>query len=166
MNEPTNNLPPHNGKSATLFSGGEGAGLGMVAAGFSHAWGIEYSDDIAQVARDNGFNVLTADILECDPADFESVDWLHASPPCPNFSNAKTNGEETENDRALAAKVCQFVTELLPRVFTLENVFQYRKSQSWQTIAAALHDFAVAITNRLTARGNIQASPAHCRDGA
>lgn len=130
--------PPNLPKAATLFSGGEGAGLGMVAAGFSHAWGIEYSDDIAQVARDNGFNVITADILQCGPADFEPVDWLHASPPCPNFSNAKANAEETDNDRALAAKICQFVTELLPPIFTLENVYQYRKSQSWQTIATAL----------------------------
>lgn len=132
-------------KSATLFSGGEGAGLGMVAAGFEHAWGVEYDDKIAQVARDNGFNVLTADILQCDPNDFDRVDWLHASPPCPNFSNAKANAEETDNDRALAAKVCQFITELLPRFVTLENVYQYRKSQSWQTIAKTLltHGYAL-----------------------
>jgi len=132
-------------KSATLFSGGEGAGLGMVAAGFSHAWGIEHEGKIAQVARDNGFNVLTADILQCDPADFEPIDWLHASPPCPNFSNAKANAEETDNDMALAAKVCEFITVLLPRVFTLENVYQYRNSQSWSTIAKTLliHGYAL-----------------------
>ena len=125
-------------RSATLFSGGEGAGLGMVAAGWEHAWGVEYDPKIAQVARDNGFNVLTADILQCDPANFEPVGWLHASPPCPNFSNAKTNAEETDNDRALAAKVCEFITELLPDYFTLENVYQYRKSKSWQRIARTL----------------------------
>ena len=132
-------------RSATLFSGGEGAGLGMVAAGWEHAWGVEYDPKIAQVARDNGFNVLTADILQCDPANFEPVGWLHASPPCPNFSNAKTNAEETDNDRALAAKVCEFITELLPDYFTLENVYQYRKSKSWQRIARTLltHGFQV-----------------------
>lgn len=125
-------------KGGTLFSGGGGFCLGMVAAGVDHAWGVEYDDKIAQVARDNGLATITADILQCDPADFEPVDFLHASPPCPNFSNAKTNAEETENDRALAAKVCQFITELLPRVFTLENVYQYRNSQSWETIARTL----------------------------
>jgi DNA (cytosine-5)-methyltransferase 1 len=125
-------------RGGTLFSGGGGFCLGMVAAGVDHAWGVEYDDKIAQVARDNGLATITADILQCDPADFEPVDFLHASPPCPNFSNAKANAEETDNDRALAAKVCQFITELLPRVFTLENVYQYRNSQSWETIARTL----------------------------
>ena len=125
-------------RGGTLFSGGGGFCLGMVAAGVDHAWGIEYDDKIAQVARDNGLATITADILQCNPAHFEPVDFLHASPPCPNFSNAKANAEETDNDKALAAKVCEFITELLPRVFTLENVYQYRNSQSWETIARTL----------------------------
>jgi len=125
-------------KGGTLFSGGGGFCLGMVAAGIDHAWGVEYDDRIAQVARDNGLNTITADILQCDPSTFEPVDFLHASPPCPNFSNAKANAEETDNDRALAAKVCEFITELLPSIFTLENVYQYRKSKSWQRIVRTL----------------------------
>ena len=125
-------------KGGTLFSGGGGFCLGMVAAGVEHAWGVEYDDRIAQVARDNGLNTITADILQCDPSAFEPVDFLHASPPCPNFSNAKANAEETDNDRALAAKVCEFITELLPSIFTLENVYAYRKSKSWQRIAKTL----------------------------
>ena len=125
-------------KGGTLFSGGGGLCLGMVAAGVEHAWGVEYDDRIAQVARDNGLNTITADILQCDPSAFEPVDFLHASPPCPNFSNAKANAEETDNDRALAAKVCEFITELLPSIFTLENVYAYRKSKSWQRIAKTL----------------------------
>ena len=127
-------------RSATLFSGGEGAGLGMVAAGWEHAWGVEYDPKIAQVARDNGFNVLTADILQCDPANFEPVGWLHASPPCPNFSNAKTNAEETDNDIALAMKIVEFVRVLKPRIVTIENVYGYRKSKSWQMIVRAFLD--------------------------
>lgn len=125
-------------KGGTLFSGGGGFCLGMVAAGVEHAFGIEYDDRIAQVARDNGLNTITADILQCDPSTFETVDFLHASPPCPNFSNAKANAEETDNDRALAAKVCEFITEILPSIFTLENVYAYRKSKSWQRIAKTL----------------------------
>jgi len=125
-------------RGGTLFSGGGGFCLGMAAAGIDHVWGVEYDDRIAQVARDNGLNTITADILQCAPSAFEPVDFLHASPPCPNFSNAKTNAEETDNDRALAAKVCEFITELLPSIFTLENVYQYRKSKSWQRIARTL----------------------------
>lgn len=65
---------------ATLFSGGELAGVGIRAAGLVHKWGIELDDAIAGVARLNGFNVLTADILDIDPAGLEPVDALHASP--------------------------------------------------------------------------------------
>lgn len=125
-------------KTATLFSGGEGVGVGLCAAGHDHVWGIEYDDKIADVARANGFHVVTADILDCDPGDFDRPDWLHASPPCPNFSNAKTGAEETDHDRALAAKVSDFIATILPRIFTLENVYQYRNSQSWSTIAKTL----------------------------
>lgn len=110
----------------------------MRAAGIEHAWGIEKEDDIAAVARMNGLNTITADILDCDPADFERVDFLHASPPCPNFSNAKANGYETALDIALARKVAEFVEVLRPRFFTLENVYKYRESKSWGIIALAL----------------------------
>ena len=43
----------------TLFSGGEGVGVGAKAAGLQHLWGVEWDDDIASVARLNGFNTLT-----------------------------------------------------------------------------------------------------------
>lgn len=125
---------------ATLFSGFEGVGIGMKAAGIKHAWGLEYNADIAAVAQMNGFNTIVADILDCNPADFERVTYLHASPPCPNFSNAKANGEETELDISLAQKVAEFITILRPRFFTLENVYQYRTSQSWGIIERALHE--------------------------
>lgn len=64
---------------ATLFSGGEGVGIGMRTAGISHLWGIEYDDKIANVARGNGLHTITTDILECDPADLDRPDLLHAA---------------------------------------------------------------------------------------
>lgn len=124
---------------ATLFSGFEGVGVGMRAAGIEHRWSIEYDNAIAEVARANGFHTVTADLLDCAPADFEPVDVLHASPPCPNFSVAKAGAEETELDRALADKVAEFIRVLLPPHFTLENVWKYRQSQSWATIRETLH---------------------------
>ena len=33
---------------ATLFSGGEGVGVGLQAAGLAHLWGVEYD---AQIGR-------------------------------------------------------------------------------------------------------------------
>lgn len=126
-------------KFATLFSGGEGAGCGLRDAGLSHAWGIELDDRVAQVARDNGFNVHTADILAVDPATMPAVDFLHASPPCPSFSVA-SQGSETELDIALSEKTADFIRVMRPKYFTLENVYAYRKSESWARIRRALYE--------------------------
>lgn len=119
---------------ATLFSGFGGADLGMKAAGIDVRWGIEIDDDIAGVARANGLHVTTQDVTEADPSDYERVDFLHASPVCKSFSVAKAGREELEIDRKAAEATARFVRELLPRVFTLENVWGYRQSESWAII--------------------------------
>lgn len=126
-------------KSVTKFSGGGGVDLGMEAAGWDHLYGIEYDDKIASVARNNGLNTITADILGIKPDDYSGMDWMHDSPPCPNFSTAKANGEETENDIALAQAVCDWIVYHRPQFYTLENVYGYRKSKSWAMIADTLH---------------------------
>lgn len=125
-------------KIATLFSGGEGVSVGARAAGLEHCWGIEYDDAIAQVARDNGFDVLTADVEDVNPDDLERPDVLHASPPCPNFSSAKVGARESDHDVELANHITRFL-HLKPTVFTLENVSLYRKSTAWGIIREALY---------------------------
>jgi DNA-cytosine methyltransferase len=120
--------------AATLFSGGGGADVGLSAAGLDVKWGLEHDEEIAQVARDNGLNIHTADVTKVDPKWYERVDVLHASPPCPNFSVAKTGGEETDEDVSLARATVRFVEAIEPSLFTLENVWGYRKSQSWRLI--------------------------------
>lgn len=123
----------------TLFSGFGGVEVGAMAAGMTPLWAVEYDADIAAVYRQNiGNHVRVGDILGMNPADFETPDILHASPPCPNFSQAKAGAVETVDDIALAQKVADFIAELLPPFFTLENVYMYRLSQSWQIIAQAL----------------------------
>jgi site-specific DNA-cytosine methylase len=124
---------------ATLCTGGGGVEVGAMAVGLTPLWGIEYDDEIANVARTNGLHVITADVCEADPADYERPDVLHASPPCPHFSNANQGGEETDEDVAIAEAVARFVEALRPAVFTLENVYMYRKSQSWALIADTLN---------------------------
>ncbi len=125
---------------ASLFSGFGGADIGAKSAGLELAWGVELLPEIAEVANDNlGKHIAVADILDCNATDFDYVDVLHASPPCPNFSVAKAGGVETDLDRALARKVATFIAVLKPQVFTLENVQAYQKSQSWRIIENALH---------------------------
>ena len=126
---------------ATLFSGGEGVGVGARAAGLKHLWGIEINDAVARVARNNSFNVKTADILEVRAGDYPVPTVLHASPPCPNFSVAKRGRQESDGDLALAEATARFIRVLRPRFFTLENVYLYRKSKSWAVIRDALNSY-------------------------
>ena len=131
---------------ASLFSGGGGADIGAKAAGYLLSWGIEYDSDIAKVANGNlGNHIVCADILKCDPKNFECVDWLHASPPCPSFSVAKNGGVETEQDIALSRKTLEFAQVLKPRHFTLENVWGYRDSKSWKLIFDGLRELGYGI---------------------
>ncbi|MCO5189369.1 MAG: DNA cytosine methyltransferase [Anaerolineae bacterium] len=129
----------------TLFSGFGCVDIGAIQAGITPLWAVEYDAPIAAVYRHNlGDHVTVADIATLNPSDFQPVDILHASPPCPNFSVAKAGAVETERDIALAVAVADFIAALQPPFITLENVYGYRKSQSWQLIARTLHDCGYA----------------------
>ena len=132
-------------KFGTLFSGGELAGVGITAAGWQHAWGVEYDPAIAAVAKLNGFDVTVADVLACDPRRFAPVDALHASPVCTRASNANNSAElndegtkESPLDIAMGEKVAEFIDVLAPRVVTIENVYAYRNFKAFKAICQAL----------------------------
>jgi DNA (cytosine-5)-methyltransferase 1 len=132
---------------ASLFSGGELAGIGAQQAGYTLLWGIEYDAKIAAVANKNlGGHVTVANVLDCDPADFERPDALHASPTCTRASMANKNGGETPLDLALADKVCEFIRVLQPDIFTLENVRGYRHFESFGRICATLDELGYVYT--------------------
>lgn len=122
----------------TYFSGGEGVGVAMRAAGIEHAFGVEFNPLIAETARANGFNVLTANVCDVDPAALPYVDLFHASPVCKNASTAKADGKESPEDIATAEAVCRYIEHHRPRVFTLENVWGYRKFDAFQGILKTL----------------------------
>lgn len=125
-------------KSATLFSGFGGAEIGMEAAGCTPVWGLEKDERIAGVAQRNGLPVRCGDVGEALASDLPKVDALHASPPCPNFSQAKAGGKEEREDVRMADIVADFLWQQRPKFFTLENVWGYRKSESWRRIARTL----------------------------
>jgi len=125
----------------TMFTGFGGVDVGAIAAGVRLVWGFEKDARIAAVANKNlGNHVLVADATDRDPNDLQRVDILHASPPCPNFSTAKNGRAETAGDLALADTVCNFIGVIKPRIFTLENVRAYRRSESWKRIENTLHE--------------------------
>lgn len=130
----------------TLLSGGECVGVGARASGLEHLEGFEIDDSIASVARMNGFNVHTANVLELDPTTLQVPDILHASPVCKNASVANQSAELNEDgtkespfDIAMGEKVAQFIDVMTPKVFTLENVYAYRKFKAFQIVLNALN---------------------------
>lgn len=125
---------------ATLFSGGEGVGVGAKQAGLTHLWGVEYDDAIAQVARNNGFNTITGNVMDVAlMLSLPRPDVLHASTVCKNASNAKTDGEESPEDIASADATCAYIDHFRPDIFTLENVYGYRTFTAFAHIMECLN---------------------------
>lgn len=123
----------------TLCSGGGLAALGLQAAGVHLVGAVEYDPAIAAVYRANlGDHVLTAPVQEVDYRPWAGVDVLQVSPPCPSFSVAKSGGQETDLDTAIAAAIVRALTTIRPRYFWLENVEGYAASASYRAIRAAL----------------------------
>jgi DNA (cytosine-5)-methyltransferase 1 len=110
--------------------------LGAIAAtNGTPIWAIEYDPQIADLYRQNiSENVIVDNILSINPWSLESPNLLLISPPCPSFSAAKVGRTETDNDRALATKICEFITTLYPEEILIENVRGYRQSESYATI--------------------------------
>lgn len=131
-------------RALVLFAGGGGVDIALHNLGYE-VTGIEYDADIAAVAQSNGLSTLTANVLDIDYSRYTDCELLHASPPCPNFSNAKAGAAETDLDRQLAAAISCAIHTIKPRYFSLENVYRYRVSDSWSTIAMALHTLGYGI---------------------
>ena len=121
---------------ATIFSGGEGVGVGMRQTGITHLWGVEWDDSIAQVARDNGFNTITADVREINIGKLPRPDILHASPVCKNASVAKTGGHEAPEDVEAA-----YATPLAGGFLTLNGYWRQEPGH----IEAASDDLGFAL---------------------
>ncbi len=121
------------------FAGFGGPEIALRELGIE-AVGIELDPAIAEVNRANGGDVITADILGIDPAEFVGWELYHFSPPCISFSIANHASSESEADIALAQKICEFIRVGQPRYFSLENVWLYQRSLSWSLIRSTLLD--------------------------
>ena len=124
----------------SLFSGGGGADLGAIAAGFEPCESLEYDPQIAEVHQANiGGKMHVMNILDCDPFKFECPDLLHASPVCKSYSTANANKGEKQLDIDCAHKVAEFIKVLQPPTFTLENVQAYGKDKAFNIILEMLY---------------------------
>lgn len=125
-------------KIATLFSGGELVGIAARLAGLLHAWGIEIDPRIAEIATQNGFRTIIADVCQASFNELSRVHWLHASPPCTNASIANQKSGETALDYALAQAIIRAIKTLQPPMFSLENVANYKNFDSFSLILKEL----------------------------
>lgn len=126
---------------ASMFSGGGLADIGMMQAGWTPLWGVEYDPAIAAVYRQNIHAcILVADVRAVDYAALERPDHLHASPVCKNASVANSDGKESPVDLETAEAVCRAIRALRPDTFTLENVYGYRNFKAYQSILRTLCD--------------------------
>src|SRR5258706_3998106 len=124
----------------TLFSGGDGAGIGLGNAGYRHLGGIEYNAKIAAIAAQNGHPLTVADIRDVSPSDYsETPHWLHASPVCKNATTIiRVTGRESQLDLETAESTCRFITAWLPPIVSIENVWNYRNFEAFHRICATL----------------------------
>jgi DNA (cytosine-5)-methyltransferase 1 len=123
----------------TLFSGGGGVDVGLMAAGLTPLWAVEYDADIAAVYRQNiGEHMHVADVRQVDYSTLAPVDWLHASPVCTRASVANAGAVESDEDVQTAQAVVRAIDTLRPDVFTLENVWGYRDFAAFRLILNAL----------------------------
>lgn len=124
----------------SYFTGGGGADIGMMAAGVKMVDGAEWDREIAEWAESQlGSRIRVADVRALNLKSLEPTTCFHASPPCPSFSIANKNMGETENDITLGRNLAEYIEFQQPKILTLENVWGWRKSESWRIVANALN---------------------------
>ena len=121
-------------------SGGGGFALGAKAAGAEVCFGVEIDPDIAQVYKDNlGDHVLCQPLETVDMVKLPSVDHVHISPPCQQFSVARSKTLENRKDGDVGILLLDYVAIHSPRMVTLENVPPYKDAPVFHAILAGLH---------------------------
>lgn len=126
--------------TASLFTGGAIFETGAMMAGYTPVWGVEIRPDIATWAERNtpGLKVIVSDVATVDYASLPRVNHLHASTVCKRASIANQGGGECPEDIESALAVVNALWILNPHCFTLENVWGYRKFESFKKIVRCL----------------------------
>lgn len=133
------------------FSGGGGVECGLLASGIRPAISVEFdpekSDLSERIANTHDRNFHQYGKLQRMtmqqwagfgfPDCPEKVDFAHFSPVCSNFSRENFRGDQ-ETDISAAEAIAQFIDAKQPWAITIENVPNYKHSESWGIIQRAL----------------------------
>jgi site-specific DNA-cytosine methylase len=123
---------------ATLFSGGRGVEC-LLRDAIDFRYAVEYDPAIAAVGAQLGGHTITAKAEDVDYSTWGALNYLHVSPVCKEYSQAKSGGAEGESDMTSAAAVVRCLEAAQPRVFTLENVGAYQHGQAYRLICSWLN---------------------------
>lgn len=134
----------------TMCGGFGLADIGIARAGGVCIGSIEYDPQLAAVyAQNHGAHVTVADIRQVDWHALPVPEYIHASPPCPSFSQINPNRAETDADLAIADAISAAVRLWLPRLMTIENVAGYQKSESLRRIMQVFGELDYAVEIRV-----------------
>lgn len=112
-----------------LFCGAGGLSIGFEKAGFNVTYGVDREEEIIQTWEKNhdainglNFDLAQKSIEEVTSEFNKELDGIIGGPPCKDFS--KTNQKVDLDRNNLVLTFANYITELEPEFFLLENVRQ------------------------------------------
>ena len=154
-------LPPDAPIAVVLYAGGGGVTAGLIQAGIKVAIAVELDPDHPQLStqigncyldnfKDYDCRLIRQTVEMLAAQGFYRFPFqpflLQASPVCKRFSIANIDGKgETAVDIASAEAVATAIAIMQPWHFYLENVVDYKDSDSFRIIVKALRDHGYTI---------------------
>ncbi len=131
----------------TLFGGCGGWDIGAWQAGAKPVWSVEFNPDIAEVqasffrSREPSHRVVIEDVRDAIQQDLGSIDVLFASPVCKSHSKGTSRFDGDLCEHAWTGSVVPSYARIYrPRFVVVENVPDYKKHPSFQSIREGLAD--------------------------
>ena len=123
-------------QSLELFAGFGGVGIALEKMGYTVAAAVEREAKPAEVYQRNhpGTPIHVASVADVDYTPYYGVDLMHGSPPCQNFSQARSKNLPAHADADVGLEMIRAAAECCPRLITLENVPGYLKSDVFRQI--------------------------------
>lgn len=112
-------------KILDLFCGCGGFSHGFQKAGYKIKYGIDIEKKVKDTYEYNHPNTefILSDIRELQPEDFKDVDIVIGSPPCPEFSTAKTSCEKNPQKGMIFVNLfLKWIKIIKPKFWIGENV--------------------------------------------
>lgn len=121
-----------------VFAGCGGLTEGFVKAGFEPVMAVEFNRHAAATYEANfGPHVRCEDISGIPSEEFPEADVVVGGPPCQGFSNLGTKDPDDHRNH-LWAEYVRVVEAVQPKVFVLENVPRFLKSDQFRLLEEAV----------------------------